>query len=230
MLRNIKINQKVFVEFGVQDYTESNTKFLLMNSNWSGLVMDGSPEYISQIKKDPIYWQYNLKAVQAFIDKNNINQLLTENGVSGEIGLLSIDIDGNDYWVWEAIDVVNPAIVVIEYNARFGKDKSITIPYDSHFERSKAHYSNIYFGASLKALYLLAQRKGYTLVGCNTAGNNAFFVRHDLKSPEIKGLSVEEGYVDCKFRESRDSEGKLTYLSREEEEKILASLPFENIK
>ena len=230
LLRHTKINRKIFVEFGVQNYTESNTRFLLINNNWSGLVIDGSEANISYIKNDPIYWQYNLKAVQAFIDRDNINKLLTENGVSGEIGLLSIDIDGNDYWVWQAIDVVNPAIVVIEYNARFGKEEAVTVPYDPYFERSKAHYSNIYYGASLKALYLLGQQKGYTFVGCNTAGNNAFFIRNDLKPSEIKELSVDEGYIDCNFQESRDKNGKLAYLNREEEKQILASLPLEKVE
>lgn len=230
LVENTHIDQKVFVEFGVQDYRESNTRFLLINRNWSGLVMDGSEEYINYIKRDFIYWKYNLKAECAFITKENINSLLLNNGISGEIGLLSIDIDGNDYWVWDAIEVINPAIVVSEYNARFGKEKALTIPYEPNFYRSQAHYSNIYYGASLKALYLLAQRKGYAFVGCNSTGNNAFFVRRDLKSQKIKELGLEEGFVDCQFRESRDIEGNLAYLDRQQEKKILATLPLETVE
>ncbi|MFM6253830.1 MAG: hypothetical protein ACKPEQ_32600, partial [Dolichospermum sp.] len=84
-----------------------------------------------------------------------------------------MDIDGNDYWVWQAIDCINPAIVISEYNFRFGANKAVTVPYDASFVRSKAHYSNIYYGASLKALCILADKKGYAFVGCNSAGNNA---------------------------------------------------------
>jgi hypothetical protein len=225
LLRHIKIPRKIFVEFGVENYTESNTRFLLINDNWAGLVIDGSHENINFIKKDPIYWKYNLKAISAFIDKDNINKLLADNGIKGEIGILSIDIDGNDYWVWEAIDVVNPAIVITEYNSRFGKDKSVTIPYDPSFIRSRAHYSMIYYGASLKALCLLAEKKGYVFVGCNSAGVNAFFIRKDLKPDNIRELTLEEGYVAAKFRESRNQEGELIFLNMEEEQKILSSLP-----
>ena len=229
LLRNIEVSRKIFVEFGVQNYTESNTRFLLINNNWSGLVIDGGSEEVAYIKNDPIYWQYNLKAVNTFITKDNINQIFAENGIQGEIGLLSVDIDGNDYWVWQAIDSVNPAIVVSEYNFRFGAIKAVTVPYDAGFVRTKAHYSNIYYGASLKALCLLANRKGYTFVGCNSAGNNAFFVRNDLKPDSLKELTSEEGYVAAQFRESRNAAGDLLYLSLEEEVNILNSLPLVDI-
>jgi hypothetical protein len=229
LLRYVKIQRKIFVEFGVENYTESNTRFLLVNNNWSGLVIDGSAENVNYLKKDPIYWRHNLKAVQAFIDKDNINGVLFDNGISGDIGILSIDIDGNDYWVWQAIDVVNPAIVIIEYNSRFGKDKAVTIPYDPAFVRSKAHYSMLYAGASLKALYNLGKSKGYLFVGCNSAGNNAFFVRQDLKHSCIKELTLEEGYIASQFRESRDEKGNLTYLSAEKVEQILFSLPLVDV-
>jgi len=225
LLRHVDIPRKVFVEFGVQDYRESNTRFLLVNNNWSGLVIDGGADYIQFIRKDPIYWQYNLKAVNAFITKDNINDLLTENGIQGEIGLLSVDIDGNDYWVWQAINVVNPAIVITEYNFRFGKEQAVTTPYDPGFVRSQAHYSMIYYGASLKALCHLANQKGYAFVGCNSAGNNAFFVRRDLKPEQIPELSPEEGYVAGQFREARNQDGTLVFLSLEQEQAILAELP-----
>ncbi|MCG9891872.1 MAG: hypothetical protein MH252_12435 [Thermosynechococcaceae cyanobacterium MS004] len=230
LLRNIMISHKIFVEFGVENYTESNTRFLLINNNWSGLVIDGNLENIAYIKHDPIYWQYNLKAVNSFITKDNINQLFLDNGIHGEIGLLSVDIDGNDYWVWQAINSINPVIVVSEYNFRFGATRAVTIPYEAAFVRTQAHHSNIYYGASLKALCLLANKKGYSFVGCNSAGNNAFFVRNDLKPDSLKELTPEEGYVSAQFRESRDEAGNLLYLSLEEEQKILNSLPLVDIE
>lgn len=229
LIRNINISRKIFIEFGVQNYTESNTRFLLINNNWSGLVIDGGSDYITYIKNDPIYWQYNLKAVNSFITRDNINQIFLDNGIQGEIGLLSVDIDGNDYWVWEAINSVNPAIVVSEYNFRFGATRAVTVPYDAGFVRTKAHHSNIYYGASLKALCILANKKGYSFVGCNSTGNNAFFVRNDLKIDSLKELTSEEGYVTAQFRESRDEFGNLLYLSLEEEQKLLNSLPLVSI-
>jgi hypothetical protein len=230
LIRHIKIEKKIFVEFGVENYTESNTRFLLKNNNWSGLVIDGSPKNIEYIKNDRIYWQHNLKADCSFITTDNINTILKRNGIGGEIGLLSIDIDGNDYWVWEAINSITPAIVIMEYNARFPVDIAVTVPYDAGFVRSQKHHSMVYYGASLKALCVLASKKGYALVGCNSAGNNAFFVKKDLMVDEIKEVTVDEGYVRNQFRESRNLEGELTYLSKEEELKILSSLSLVEIE
>ena len=142
---------------------------------------------------------------------------------------MSIDIDGNDYWIWDAIDVVSPAIVIIEYNARFGTAMSVTVAYDRVFVRSQKHHSFIFFGASIKALCGLAEEKGYAFVGCGSAGVNAFFVRRDLMVKEIKELTVEEGYVRNKFRESRNQDGQLIYLSQEDEYKLLTSLPLDTV-
>ena len=229
LLSKVKVPRKVFIEFGVESYVEANTLFLLTNNNWSGLVLDGSGENIRRIKRSAMYWQYNLKAVEAFITRENINVLLAENGMSGEIGLLSIDIDGNDYWVWQAIDTVSPAILVLEYNARFGATEAVTIPYDPAFMRAKAHYSHIYYGASLGALTRLSRSKGYALVGCNSAGNNAFFVRKDLRPESVPELSVEAAFVRNQFREARGQDGKLALLDFEQEQRLVFSLPLERV-
>jgi hypothetical protein len=225
LLRHVPIAQRVFVEFGVEDYTESNTRFLLQHDNWSGLVIDGSAENIRRIERSELYWRHRLKALHAFITRENINELLRAGGASGEIGILSVDIDGNDYWVWEAIDAVNAAIVILEYNGRFLPDQSVTVPYDPSFQRGQAHHSHIYYGASLAALTALSAKKGYALVGSNSAGSNAFYVRRDLLRAPLREVSVTEAWIRPQFRECRDSAGKLTFASTEEEDRILASLP-----
>ncbi|MGB9182152.1 MAG: hypothetical protein WCB68_23185 [Pyrinomonadaceae bacterium] len=214
LVENIPVafEQQSFVEFGVENYTESNTRFLLLNNNWRGLVIDGSEAQVSYIKSDPIYWKHDLTAVQSFITTDNINRIISEHNFAGEIGLLSIDIDGNDYWVWKAIDAVSPFVVIVEYNSVFGYEHAITIPYDPAFNRTQAHPSNLFWGCSLKALVMLAERKGYAFVGSNSAGNNAYFVRKD-KLGKVKPASLEDGYVYSRFRESRDEQGRLTYLS-----------------
>jgi hypothetical protein len=229
LLRHIPVARKVFVEFGVENYTESNTRFLLTNDNWAGLVIDGSAKNVDYIKRDEIYWRFNLKAENAFISRENINDLIRRNGIEGEIGLLSIDIDGNDYWVWEAIDVVVPSIVVLEYNARFGPERAVTVPYDAGFVRTIAHHSNIYYGASLAALCLLGKRKGYSFVGCNTAGNNAFFVRSALRPPALPERTSVEGFVRSQFRESRDADGAPSFLTDAQEIAILDKSPLVEI-
>jgi len=225
----VDIKNKVFIEFGVEDYKESNTRFLLMNKNWSGLVMDGSKQYIKQIKKDPIYWKYDLIAKQAFITTENINALLEDEELTGTVGLLSIDIDGNDYWVWNAIEVVEPEIVVIEYNSVFGIERAITVPYRADFVRSEAHFSNLYAGASLLALYELAETKGYCFLGCNSAGNNAYFVKKGKKE-KLNELLPSEGYVESKFREARNKDGTLNFARGNDRLEIIKGMEVYNTR
>lgn len=223
LVRLLDVQPTSFVEFGVENYTEANTRFLLVNNNWRGLILDANVGYMESVRRDSIYWRHDLTAVAAFIDRDNINRLIGDAGFRGEIGLLSIDIDGNDYWVWERIDVVRPTIVVAEYNSVFGGRRAVSVPYDPAFYRTTAHYSNLYWGCSLGALCVLAERKGFALVGCNSAGNNAYFVRKDRLGP-LRSLSAEEGYVESRFRESRDADGKLTYLAGDARREAIAHL------
>jgi hypothetical protein len=213
LIREAKIvpSERKFVEFGVESYLEANTRFLLMNDYWSGLIIDGSVDKVQAIRESEISWRYHLRSVQAWIDRESINELLVANGSSGRIGLLSIDIDGNDYWVWEQISVVDPVIVICEFNSIFGAERAVTIPYDRSFSRTKAHHSNLFWGASLGALARLAQARGFALVGCNRAGNNAFFVKHD-RLGNLRPLSVADAYTKAQFAESRDQDGRLTFL------------------
>jgi hypothetical protein len=217
-----------FIEFGVESYIESNTRFLLMHNNWEGLIIDGSDDNLNLVRQSDLHWRHTLHALTAFITKENINDLFRSRGFEGPVGLLSVDIDGNDYWVWEAIQVVQPVIVVAEYNSLFGPDRAISVPYQADFQRSKAHFSHLYFGASLPALTHLAQKKGYELVGVNSTGSNAFFV---LKS-HLNGLptySAKEAFSICLCREERDPSGKILFTSYEERKKTIEGLPVINV-
>jgi len=230
LINNTEIINKCFIEFGVEDYSESNTRFLLMNNNWSGFIMDGSEESIKKVHSRSYFWKYDLRAVPAFITKENINSLLNKTGFE-DIGLLHIDVDGNDYWIWEEIDTskLQPTIVILEYNSVFGINKSITIPYKKDFDRTEAHYSNLYWGASLKALVNLSAKKGYSFVGCNSAGNNAYFVKND-RMKNLQPLSVEKGYIKSKYRESRNEEGLLTFLREEERLNAIKGMDIFNVE
>ena len=212
LINKIPIINPIFVEFGVEDYTESNTRYLLMNDNWSGLVIDGSYSNICDIKSSYYYWMYDLTAVHSFIDTDNINNILIDNGFNGDIGILSIDIDGNDYWVWKAISAISPSIVICEFNSVFGDHHSVTVPYNPSFQRTKEHYSNLYFGASLPALIELASEKGYSFIGANSNSVNAYFIKSDLVQ-FINIDSLDRSFYPSKCRESRDIEGNLTFLS-----------------
>lgn len=223
LINRVAIESERFVEFGVENYLESNTRFLLTNNNWKGLVLDGSQSHIASIRRDTIYWKHDLTARQKFVTRENINDTLASCGFEGDIGLLSIDIDGNDYWIWDRLDVIEPQIVVCEYNSVFGAEAAITVPYDAEFVRTEAHFSNLYFGASLAALCQLAERKGYSFVGSNSVGTNAFFVRKDLAN-NLRAYSAAEGYVESKLRESRDPSGELSFVAGRERLRLIADL------
>jgi len=178
IFNRVKTTNKTFVEFGVQNGLESNCHYLL-HKGWNGLWIEGDGKAVKEIHqlfKKPIA-NKRLTILKAFIDKDNINALISDQGgIKGEIDLLSIDIDGNDYWVWEAINCVNPRVVIIEYNAKFPPTFEWVMEYDAkHIWRGDDEHS-----ASLKSLELLGTRLGYRLVGTNITGVNAFFVRSDV--------------------------------------------------
>lgn len=224
LIDKIHIDHDKFVEFGVENYLEANTRFLLLKDNWKGLVIDGSKENISFIKNQDLYWRHDLTAVSKFITAVNINQIINNAGFRGDIGLLSVDIDGNDYWVWDAIDVVTPRIVIAEYNGLWGPDALVSVPYDEDFVRSQKHHSNLYYGASLGALIHLGNKKGYAFVGSNSVGSNAFFVRRDVLG-DLRETSAGEEYSIRKFREGRNADDSLSFSTTAEQLRVVADLP-----
>lgn len=225
LVRTVEVPRKFFVEFGVESYREANTRFLLTHHGWHGLILEADERDIARVRRDPICWRHQLTVAHAFVTRENINALLEQHGAIGPIGLLSIDVDGNDYWIWEAINVTEAAIVVIEYNALFGPERAVTVPYDPEFRRERAHFSGLYVGASLAALVSLGKRKGYAFLGTNRAGNNAFFARQKLRSPSFPELTAAEGFTPAQFRESRDEQGRLTFLPAEEAAQLISHLP-----
>jgi hypothetical protein len=223
LISNLRIENKTFIEFGVENYEESNTRFLLLNDHWQGMVLDARAPDIRYIQQDSIYWQYDLQAKCTWITRENIYALLRDSGFGEDVGLLSIDIDGNDYWIWEAIQPIRPRIVIVEYNSLFGL-RPLAVPYKEDFDRTVSHYSNLYYGCSLGALHHLAEKNGYLLVGSNVFGHNAFFIRADIAG-EFRGLAPREAYVASKFRESRDRSGKLTYVRGNDRIKLIEDMP-----
>ena len=215
LINKIPIKKDRFIEFGVGNYRESNTRFLLINNNWSGLIIDSNKSELEEIYKESISWKYDLQALNEYITRENINDIFEKVGFTGKIGLLSIDIDGNDYWIWDALTIIDPTIVICEYNSIFGNKHAITIPYRPDFDRKKAHFSYLYFGASIRALCHLAEKKGYAFIGCTNAGNNAFFVKKEYSSL-FETLTPTDGYIFSSFNESRDKNGMMSYVRGED--------------
>jgi len=194
----IGVTNRRFVEFGVGDGRQCNTANLVIHFGWSGLMLEARP---SDVRKAASHYarfrcedgRPTVTVSECRVTVDNIEEAIGGAGITGEIDLLSIDIDGNDYWIWEAIDIVRPRVVVIEYNGSFGR-RSITVPYDPGFVRFRKHRSGWYHGASLAALAKLGRRKGYDLVGTDRAGVNAFFIEATIPKGELKPVDPEEAY------------------------------------
>lgn len=192
ILKRIKSTKNSFVEFGAGDGMENNTAALLLQG-WSGSWIDGDIESVNLMNKQfSKFKTAKLKTKQAFITKENIKLLFQELEVPNDMGVLSIDIDGNDYWIWKELDNYAADVVVIEYNAALGAVIDWKIDYNA-----KHNYDGTsYFGASLKSLELLGKSKGYALVGCSFAGTNAFFVKEDLLSDQFHGPYTSEEHFE----------------------------------
>jgi hypothetical protein len=177
IFKRIGTQTKFFVEFGAANGLENNTTALLLE-NWQGLWMEGGQQLVKTAheKFRCFVESGKLKIQNEFIHAENIESLFKKNGVPADLDLLSIDIDGNDYWVWKAITNYSPRVVCIEYNAAFGP----SLPWIMEYNAQHIWRGSRYQGASLKSLETLALEKGYHLVGCDFLGVNAFFVRKDL--------------------------------------------------
>jgi hypothetical protein len=192
LLALLDFPHKTFVEFGSDDGINSNAANLHFHHGFTGVFLDGNSKAIERGRhfykshgnkkiKPPVF-------VEAMITAENINQLIEEGGLKGDIGLLSIDIDGNDYWVWKAIDVVKPDIVIIETHNEFGLH-DIIVPYDPEYFYPGKHPD--YHGASPIAMTKLARHKGYRLVGSNALGFNFIYIKEDLLTELVPTVSVE---------------------------------------
>lgn len=160
----IGVTNQFYVEFGVENGKECNTRYLREVCGWSGLMMDGSNENAS------------INLHKEYITAENINELFAKYNVPFDFDLLSIDIDGNDFYVWHAIQEYSPKVVVIEYNASYTPPQDKIIVYDPNYVWNGTDY----FGASFLSLKKLGAHKGYTLIYAENQGINLFFVRDDI--------------------------------------------------
>jgi hypothetical protein len=212
----IGCDSRKFLEIGVQTGAECNSANLAKNCSWDGWLVEGDAG-MAQLAREhfahhPCSWVRDVRVITAFVTRENINALIESNGIPENLDLLSIDIDGNDLWVWQEIKGIRPRLVIVEYNASFGPDRSVSVPYQSDFVRDGA-----YHGASLRALVKVGRQKGYRFVGCNTTGINAFFVRTDLGAECLPEVSVEAGYRPNTLRDRRgESAGLLRELAKRE--------------
>ena len=233
LLYSLDIKIPKFVEIGIGDYQESNTRFLFEKTNAKGLVIDCLKDLKNKISKNVILWKGDLTIVEKFVNAENINNVLKENGFNKKLDLLSLDVDGIDYWILDSLQPNISKIIVVEYNSTFGSDLEVTVPNIKNFNRTNYHYSNLCFGASLKAIIKLMKTKNYVFLGTNISKINAFFVSKEelhkikLNLPNDKDLSE---FVNSNIRESRSIDGKLSYLSGNDKIKEINDCEVINLK
>jgi predicted O-methyltransferase YrrM len=177
IFRRIGTTERTFVEIGAGVGLENNTLALLVQG-WRGLWVESDNAKAERARNNLAAYVASdqLRIENVFATREDVDSLLHNSALTAEPDLLSIDVDGNDYHLWQAVQSISPRVVVMEYNSSWFPPMSLAVAYQERFEWK----ANTYFGASLKALELLAERKGYHLVGCCFAGVNAFFVRADL--------------------------------------------------
>lgn len=199
LLSIIGVSKKLCVEICAGNGIECNTSNLIINHGWHGLLVDGNESLVEQgrsfYSQSPDTYVFPPRFVHSWVTRQSVNQLLTANGFAGEIDLLSLDLDGIDYWIWEAIDAVNPRVVVVEYQDILGPDRNWTVPYADEFSATDHHTTDgmpDFAGASLGAFVKLGRHKGYRLVGVNRYGYNAFFVRNGLADEILPAIDLRE--------------------------------------
>ena len=188
----LELEPKIFLDIGAADGMISNCANLALNLGWHGLFVEGDPSKVERGKEfyalHPDTGFYPPVFKQAFVTAENINDLVREAGFSGNIGICSIDIDGNDCWVWQALQAVSPVVVVIETHIEFGM-QNIAVPYEPSHHYPGKHPD--YFGASAVAMEILGIKKGYRLVGANRFGFNLIFVRNDVFPDRVPAVPLE---------------------------------------
>jgi len=233
LLYSLDIKVPKFVEIGIGDYQESNTRFLFERTNAKGLVIDCLKDLKNKISKNLTLWKGDLTIIEKFVNAENINNVLKENGFNEKVDLLSLDVDGIDYWILDSLQPNISKIIVVEYNSTFGSDLEVTVPNIKNFNRTNYHYSNLCFGASLKAIIKLMKNKNYVFLGTSLSKINAFFISKDeLHKVKINLPSDNElsEYANSNIRESRAVDGKLSYLSGKNKIKEIEDCEVINLK
>jgi len=175
ILKRCGTSSEFFVEFGAARGVENNCALLADVNGWRGLFIEGDEDEYRHLESK-YRGSARVTTRHALVTPENVETLFAEAGVPDEPDVLSIDVDGPDYWLWKAIESYRPRVVVAEYNAMLGLERALVRP-----EHATGGWDEtVWFGASLRALELLGERKGYGLVHTDLSGLNAFFVRADL--------------------------------------------------
>lgn len=230
--QTLELSKPNAVEFGVGSFIECNTRYLAENRGASVFAVDSLPDHMYVIERISLSWKTHIFGHRELITPVNAQNILNEAKQKlGNLDIFSLDLDGNDYWILESMDLTEFKVIVVEYNSIFGAKHELSVLRDDFFDRQKAHSSCLYYGASLPAyVYLLANR-GFTFIGSNRVCTNAFFVKNNLVNQfTIRTPGKLEEYTDYRVRESRDPQGRLSKLSGQDRLNQIKNLNLVNIR
>ena len=215
LCERIGLTKPKVLEIGAGNFTECNSRFLAENRNASVFAVDGRNDLIPSIERNSLRWKTHIYGYQTWVTPENINEILEKaREAIGKPDVLSLDLDGNDYWILQAANLDSVSVVVVEYNPLFGHSKAVTVARDDTFERTSKHYSWLYYGASIKAFIDALNKKDFVFVGTNRVGNNAFFVGRVLRNKIPLEISSDlSEYTDWRIREARSQDGQLSFAS-----------------
>lgn len=226
------LDRPTILELGAGNFEECNSRFLIENRLSNSVLVDARKDLVTRAENDGAFWKTHLLAINSWITPETIKDIQsTARAFLGRIDIVSVDIDGNDFWVMREFDFTDVSIVVAEYNPLFGASFPVTIPRDDSFVRERAHHSNLYYGVGLRAWVNLFESHGLVFVGTNKVGSNAFFIRkqllpglHFVPNPDLNT------YINWGVRESRSSSGKLSFLSGAERISEISHLKLFNVE
>jgi hypothetical protein len=226
LVSKLGISKPKVLEVGAGNFNECNSRFLAENLNASVVAIDGRKDLLKSIDTSELKWKSHILGIETWVTPENINALITQGSQFMQgIDVFSLDLDGNDYWIIEKAELSNIKVVVVEYNPLFGRKFEVTVPRDDAFDRTVKHESWLYYGASLLAFVGVLKRKGFTFVGTNRVGNNAFFIASDNASLiPFKPDPTESVYYDWRIRESRGPSGELSFLSGSARQSVMGNL------
>lgn len=216
LLYQLKIEKPKFLEIGVGDYSEANTRFIRDGSSAKGSIVDCIEDFENKVKRNIKLWKGELKIIKKKINSENIKDIIDDDIIFSNLDLFSLDIDSIDYWIINKLPKNFSKIAVLEFNPVFGNNLKVSVPDIKNFNRTEYHYSNLCFGMSLKAAIDIMTEKNFYFLGTNLFKNNAFFVSNDYdKDIYFKNLKLNnfKDHTNATFSESRDLDGNLNFLS-----------------
>lgn len=196
--KQLKVSNRYFIEIGTSEGVENNSAWLVVAEKYSGIMIEGNPKLAARARRNVASQSVGGECYCMFVTRENIHELRSL-AFYDDPDIFSLDIDGNDYYIAEALldGFFRPKIFVVEYNSVYGPERSLTVEYRDDFSFSSAHPTQLYYGVSISAWRKFFESRGYKFVTVDRNGVNAFFV-----DPKYFDQDFLEGVEPLEFSEN----------------------------